>query len=67
MISSLSCILFFVGRVLLYAMFFFNMKEYNLNTLLCFISLFGMDLLSSVIGYNKGYDDGYKFGLKRSK
>lgn len=62
MISSLYCILFFTGRVLLYAMFFFNMKEYNLNTLLCFISLFGMDLVSNVVGYNKGWDDGCKFG-----
>lgn len=67
MTSSLSYILFFAGRVLLYAMFFFNIKEYDLNTLLCFVSLFGMDLLSNVTGYNKGWDDGYKFGLKRSK
>lgn len=67
MTSSLSGILFFAGRVLLYAMFFFNIKEYDLNTLLCYLCLLGMDLLSNVAGYNKGWDDGYKFGLKRSK
>lgn len=67
MTSSLSDILFFAGRVLLYAMFFFNIKEYDLNTLLCYLCLLGMDLLSNVAGYNKGCDDGYKFGLKRSK
>lgn len=67
MTSSLSDILFFAGRVLLYAMFFFNIKEYDLNTLLCYLSLLGIDLLGNVSGYNKGWDDGYKFGLKRSK
>lgn len=67
MTSSLSDILFFLGRFLLYAMFFFNIKEYDSNTLLCYLSLLGMDLLSNVAGYNKGWDDGYKFGLKRSK
>lgn len=67
MISSLSDILFFLGRLLLYAIFFFNIKEYDLNTLLCFVSLLGMDLVSNAIGYNKGWDDGYNFGLKRSK
>lgn len=67
MISSLSDILFFLGRLLLYAIFFFNIKEYDLNTLLCYLSLLGMDLFSKIDGYNKGWDDGYKFGLKRSK
>lgn len=67
MTSSLSDILFFLGRLLLYAMFFFNIKEYDLNTLLCYLCLLGMDLLSNATGYNKGWDEGYKFGLKRSK
>lgn len=61
MISSLSCILFFAGRVLLYTMFFFNIKEYDLNTLLCYLSLLGIDLLSKIEGYNKGFDDGCNF------
>lgn len=66
MTSSLSYILLFVGRFLLYTIFFFNIKEYNLNTLLCYLCLLGMDLLSKIEGYNKGFDDGCNFWLKRS-